>query len=81
MTLLAKIARKNDVQVLMFWAKRLPKGKGYELNLEPVDLNLNGSTLEEQVASMNHCVEALIRKIPEQYMWSYKRFKSTHSYG
>jgi len=66
---------------LMFWAKRLPKGKGYELNLEPVDLNLNGSTLEEQVASMNHCVEALIRKIPEQYMWSYKRFKSTHSYG
>jgi len=80
MTLLAKIANKNDLQVLMFWAKRLPKGKGYELNLEPVNLNLNGDTLDEQVASMNQCVESLIRKIPEQYMWSYKRFKSTHSY-
>jgi len=80
MTLLAKIARKYDVQVLIFWAKRLSKGEGFELNLEPVDLNLNGDTLEEQVASMNKCVEVLIRKMPEQYMWSYKRFKSTHSY-
>jgi len=81
MTLLVKIAKKNDLQVLLFWAKRLPKGGGYELNLEPVDLNINGDTLEEQVASMNLCIETLIRKMPEQYMWSYKRFKSTHSYG
>ena len=81
MTLLAKIAKKNDVQVLMFWAERLPKGKGYELNLEPVDLGANGETLEQHVASMNDSIEALIRRLPEQYMWSYKRFKSTHSYG
>ncbi len=81
MTLLAKIANKNDLQVLMFWAKRLPKGRGYELNLEPVELNLNGDTLEDHVASMNHCIEDLIRKIPEQYMWSSNRFKSTHTYG
>ena len=81
MTLLVKIAKKNDLQVLLFWAKRLPKGGGYELNLEPVDLNINGDALEEQVASMNLCIETLIRKMPEQYMWSYKRFKSTHSYG
>jgi KDO2-lipid IV(A) lauroyltransferase len=65
----------------MFWAKRLPKGGGYELKLAPVELNLNGDTLEDHVASMNHCIEDLIRKTPEQYMWSYKRFKSTHTYG
>ena len=81
MTLLAKIAKKNDVQVLMFWAKRFPKGKGYELNLEPVDLNLNSENLEEQVLLMNQCIENLIRKMPEQYMWSYKRFKSSLSYN
>jgi len=81
MTLLAKIAKKNDVQVLMFWAKRLPKGKGYKLNLEPVDLNLNSENIEEQVSLMNQCIENLIRKMPEQYMWSYKRFKSSHSYN
>tara|TARA_B100000795_G_scaffold263828_1_gene243506 strand:- start:117 stop:959 length:843 start_codon:yes stop_codon:yes gene_type:complete len=80
MTLLVKISQKKDVQVLMFWAERLPKGKGYELNLEPVDLCKNGETIEEQVASMNNSIESLVRRLPEQYMWSYKRFKSTHSY-
>jgi len=80
MTLLAKIAHKQDAQVLMFWAERLQKGRGYELNIEPVDLFLNGETLQDQVASMNHSIEALIKRLPEQYMWSYRRFKSTHSY-
>ena len=80
MTLLAKIAQKKNVQVLMFWAERLDQGKGYELNIEPIDLSANGETLEDQVASMNHSVESLIRRLPEQYMWSYRRFKSTHVY-
>ena len=81
MTLLAKIAQKKNVQVLMFWAERLDQGKGYELNIEPIDLSANGETLEDQVASMNHSVESLIRRLPEQYMWSYRRFKSTHVYN
>ncbi len=80
MTLLVKIAKKQDAQVLMCWAERLSKGKGYVLNLEPVDLSINGETLESQVASMNYSVEALIKRMPEQYMWGYRRFKSTHSY-
>ena len=78
MTLLPKISKKQNVQVLMFWAERLSKGRGYELNLEPIDLSENGDTLESQVISMNHFVETLVRKLPEQYMWSYKRFKSIH---
>jgi len=80
MTLLVKIAQKQDAQVLMFWAERLDKGRGYELNIEPIDLIANGETLQDQVASMNHSIEALIKRLPEQYMWSYRRFKSTHSY-
>jgi len=78
MTLLAKISKNQDTQVLMFWAERLPKGRGFELNLESVDLSENGGALESQVTFMNHSVEALIRRLPGQYMWSYKRFKSIH---
>ena len=80
MTLLPKIARKTDVQVLMLWAERLDHGNGFELNFEPVDLSINGDTLEDQVAAMNQSIEALIRRLPDQYMWSYRRFKSTHLY-
>ena len=80
MTLLARIAKKQNAQVLMFWAKRLDRGKGYDLNLEPVDLHSNGDDLEDRVAQMNNSIESLVRRQPEQYMWSYKRFKSSHSY-
>jgi len=80
MTLLARIAKKQNAQVLMFWAKRLDRGRGYDLNLEPVDLHSNGDDLEDRVAQMNNSIESLVRRQPEQYMWSYKRFKSSHSY-
>ena len=80
MTLLARIAKKHNAQVLMLWARRLDSGQGFELNLKPIDLEVNGDNLEERVGQMNHFIESLIREQPDQYMWSYKRFKSTHSY-
>ncbi len=80
MTLLVKIAQKSDVEVLMLWAKRLGQGKGFELNIEPINLGGTGIALEDRVTFMNQSIEKLIRKLPEQYMWSYKRFKSTKSY-
>ena len=80
MTLLARLAIKHNAQVLMFWAKRLEKGKGFDLNFEPIDLSIYGDDLESYVKAMNKSIESLIRKTPEQYMWSYKRFKSSYSY-
>ena len=55
-------------------------GKGYDLNFEPVDLSVDGDDIEARVGAMNKSIESLIRKLPEQYMWNYKRFKSSHSY-
>ena len=80
MTLLARLAKKHNAQVLMFWASRLENGRGYDLNFEPVDLSINGDDLESYVKVMNKSIESLVRKTPEQYMWSYRRFKSSHSY-
>ena len=80
MTLLARLAIKHNAQVLMFWAKRLEKGKGFDLNFEPIDLSIYGDDLESYVKAMNKSIESLVRKTPEQYMWSYKRFKSSYSY-
>ena len=80
MTLLARLAKKHNAQVLMFWANRLEKGRGYDLNIEPVDLSQNGDDIESYTQVMNKSIESLIRKTPEQYMWGYRRFKSSHSY-
>ena len=81
MTLLAKLAKKDNTQVLMLWADRLGNGKGYDLNFEPIDLSTNGDDLESYVGAMNKSIESLVRRLPEQYMWNYKRFKSSHSYN
>ena len=80
MTLLARLAKKHNAQVLMFWANRLEKGRGYDLNIEPVDLTRNGEDIESYTKVMNKSIESLIRKTPEQYLWSYRRFKSSHTY-
>ena len=80
MTLLARLAKKHNAQVIMFWAERLKKGRGFDLNFEPVDLSIHGDDVESYVKVMNQSIETLVRKIPEQYMWSYRRFKSSHSY-
>ena len=75
MTLLAKLARKNDAQVLLTWAKRLDKGRGFELNLKPVNILSDSAELVDDLTLMNKAIEELVRSCPEQYMWNYKRFK------
>ncbi|ABL02331.1 lipid A biosynthesis acyltransferase [Candidatus Ruthia magnifica str. Cm (Calyptogena magnifica)] len=80
MTLLARLARKNNAQVVMAWAKRLPIAKGYELNLKPVKILSDTNTLEDDVSLMNKAIEDLVITQPEQYLWNYKRFKSVVKY-
>jgi KDO2-lipid IV(A) lauroyltransferase len=80
MTLLVKLARKNNAKVLMTWAQRLDKGKGYELNIQPVNILSDTGVLEDDVALMNKSIENLVRTRPEQYLWDYKRFKSIIKY-
>ncbi len=80
MTLLVRLAKKHQAKVVMLWANRLEKGKGFDLNFEPVDLSLDSDDVLEQITLMNKSIEHLIERFPEQYMWTYKRFKSANSY-
>ena len=81
MTLLVRMAKKHNARVVMCWANRLKKGRGFDLNFELLDLTSSSDDLLEQVTLMNVAIESLIRRFPDQYMWSYRRFKSTQSYN
>ena len=81
MTLLVRLAKKHNARVIMCWANRLKKGRGFDLNFEPLDLTFDNDDLLNQVTIMNKAIEDLIRRFPDQYMWSYRRFKSTQSYN
>ncbi|SSC09577.1 lysophospholipid acyltransferase family protein [thiotrophic endosymbiont of Bathymodiolus puteoserpentis (Logatchev)] len=80
MTLLVKLARNNNAKVLMTWADRLDNGKGYELNVKPVNILSSTGMVDDDVALMNQAIEQLVKTKPEQYLWNYKRFKGIIRY-
>ena len=74
MTLAAKLANVKNVAALFFCGERLPDGKGFVLHIEPMQGELSGNT-EADVQLINDNVERWIRRFPEQYLFSYNRYK------
>ncbi len=74
MILISRFAKKTEATVLSIYGKRLAHGEGYEIVFKPLD-KINSGTLEESVTYLNSKIEKCINDIPEQYQWSYKRFR------
>ncbi|SMB22277.1 Lipid A biosynthesis acyltransferase [Sterolibacterium denitrificans] len=75
MTLAARLAESDDVTVLLIHAERLAYGAGYHVVVQPLGAPL-AETLEARVAQFNAALESLIETYPEQYLWSYNRYKA-----
>ena len=75
MILISRLAKKTDATVLIIYSKRLKNGEGYEVVFAPLE-EINTGTVEESVNYLNIEMEKSICEIPEQYQWSYKRFRT-----
>jgi len=75
MILLARLAAPGRVPVIFAFAQRLPRGKGYRYQCIPAPEGLYSDDPQTAATAINQAVEELVRRCPEQYMWSYKRFK------
>jgi KDO2-lipid IV(A) lauroyltransferase len=69
MTLVRRLRQASGAALIMAFAERLPEGRGYRLHLEEL-----AGDLDE--AALNRAVEAQVRRCPEQYLWSYNRYKT-----
>ncbi|MBB5021499.1 lysophospholipid acyltransferase family protein [Desulfurispira natronophila] len=76
MTLLPKLAAKTGVPVFFVFAQRLPWGRGYEIHIVAADSNIVSEDNVLAATAMNKGVEACVRQVPQQYQWSYKRFRT-----
>lgn len=73
--LIPRLINKTHAQVIMVYARRLARGRGYVIHyLKPED-DIYSSDLEASASAMNRAVETCIRENISQYQWGYKRFK------
>lgn len=75
MTLPAKLQQMTNAVIILTYAERLPRGKGYAIRFMPFWQNLEGSA-EQRAATINSAMEQLIAHCPAQYFWSYNRYKT-----
>lgn len=74
MTLAGKLARQTGVAVIMLAGERLPHGKGWRMHYIRLPEPLPDDPTE--LASLiNATMEKMIKRFPEQYLWSYNRYK------
>ncbi|QJD99781.1 lysophospholipid acyltransferase family protein [Massilia forsythiae] len=89
MTLPAKLAQLGKADILLVYAERLPRGRGYAIRFVPFEGSMAGTAVAatamaatamaatpvEQAAAINRAMEQLIARCPSQYFWSYNRYK------
>lgn len=69
MTLVGRLQKATGAALVMAFAERLPRGRGYFLHLQA----LPAGDLSE--AALNRAIEVIVRRCPAQYLWGYNRYK------
>jgi lipid A biosynthesis lauroyl/palmitoleoyl acyltransferase len=75
-TVLSRLAETTNAAVLPCITRILPGGTGYDLRIYPPLENFPTADPIADAARMNKEIETWVREMPEQYMWSYRRFKT-----
>ncbi|WP_043764791.1 lysophospholipid acyltransferase family protein [Algiphilus aromaticivorans] len=74
-TLIARMVAESGAPVVFMWGERLSRARGYIAHYLPAPEGVYSSDITESTAAMNAGLEACVRQRPEQYWWSYKRFR------
>lgn len=75
MVLLSRLAMRSGAPVFLLYAERLPRGRGYRLHFQRLSEAIGREPLDASLKALNDAVEQAVRRLPEQYLWSYRRFK------
>jgi Kdo2-lipid IVA lauroyltransferase/acyltransferase len=74
MTLAARLSQIPRTALVFVYAQRLGRGRGFHVHFMAPPVSVEGG-LETRVDAINRCIENLIRRCPEQYLWGYNRYK------
>ncbi len=74
MTLIGRLAQRTGADVLYVWCERQGDGPRFILHVEAAPPGIASPDAVESAAALNAGIEALVRRAPEQYQWTYKRW-------
>ncbi len=72
-TLVHKLAKHTGATLIMFCCTRRAPGLGYAIQFTPLPPLSDDAALA--ATELNQALEAVILQAPEQYLWSYNRYK------
>lgn len=72
--MVARLAKLTGAKVVLTVTEMTPEG--YVLHVEPPWQDFPSASVEEDTARMNREIERWVEKMPDQYLWTHKRFKS-----
>lgn len=73
---LARLAKVTCARVVPAVTRQLPGGRGYVLKFYPAWENFPSGDIEADTRRMNAFIEERVREMPEQYLWTHRRFKT-----
>jgi KDO2-lipid IV(A) lauroyltransferase len=73
---LGRLAERAHADVIPCFTRLLPRGRGYEIMLRPPLTDFPGGDRVRDATRMNAALEEELRRMPEQYMWTFKLFKT-----
>ena len=71
---LSRLVRLTGALVVPVICRQVPDG--YEIEVMPAWENFPGDSVEADTAQMNRFIESQVLRMPEQYFWLHKRFKT-----
>lgn len=75
MTLPAKLHTLSHAKIILGYGERLSFGRGYMIHFREFNEALTDDP-KQQAEAINLAMEKLIAEHPEQYLWSYNRYKT-----
>ena len=76
LNIVSRLAKAMDAAVIPLICRLEPDTGHYVTTVAPALENFPGEDLEQDVVTMNRAMEALINQAPEQYLWTFRWFKT-----
>ena len=75
MTLVSKLLQKSGAKPVITYSERLKDGKGFRLVIRDCEPGIADPDPVIATTALNKSIENVVREVPEQYQWEYKRMR------